>query len=107
MSHFNNPPDYKQLQQVQSFYEPSLKVLQELYERNQKNLRSKGYDENNAAITKNEFGEAMARHFRITQWLAADIVASLVKAEKVEAFGGYVKPILTEHLSVFGEQVMK
>lgn len=61
MSHFNNPPDYKQLQQVQSFYEPSLKILQELYERNQRKLRSKGYDENNAAITKNELSEVMAR----------------------------------------------
>lgn len=66
MSHFRNPPDYKQLQQVQSFYEPSLKILQDLYERNQRNLRSKGYDENNAAITKNEFSEVMARRFRIT-----------------------------------------
>lgn len=66
MSHFRNSPDYKQLQQVQSFYEPSLKILQDLYERNQRNLRSKGYDENNAAITKNEFSEVMARRFRIT-----------------------------------------
>ena len=68
MIHFRNPPDYKQLQQVQSFYEPSLKILQDLYERNQRNLRSKGYDENNAALTKNEFSEVMARRFRITQW---------------------------------------
>ncbi|EMN9131161.1 hypothetical protein RHK96_003696, partial [Acinetobacter baumannii] len=56
------------------------------------NLRNKGYDENNAAVTKIEFSEAMARQFRITQWLAQQIVTSLTKACLVDSFGGYVKP---------------
>ncbi|MBE2844386.1 hypothetical protein ILT31_19390, partial [Acinetobacter baumannii] len=51
-----------------------------------------GYDENNAAVTKVEFSEAMARQFRITQWLAQQIVTSLTKACLVDSFGGYVKP---------------
>ncbi|MCU4483537.1 hypothetical protein [Acinetobacter ursingii] len=91
-SKFQNQPDFKQVQQVQSFHEPALRLLGQLYERNQENLRSKGYDENNAAITKNELSEVMARQFRITQWLASQIVTSLINSGLVEAFGGYVKP---------------
>ncbi|EXT07062.1 hypothetical protein J788_4101, partial [Acinetobacter baumannii 44895_5] len=54
--------------------------------------RNKGYDENNAAVTKVEFSEAMAPQFRIKQWLAQQIVTSLTKACLVDSFGGYVKP---------------
>ncbi|MFW1807618.1 hypothetical protein ACG9Z8_06475 [Acinetobacter ursingii] len=91
-SKFQNQPDFKQIQQVQSFHEPALRLLNQMYERNKLNLRSKGYDENNAAITKNELSEVMARQFRITQWLASQIVSSLINAGLVESFGGYVKP---------------
>ncbi|WP_288389857.1 hypothetical protein [uncultured Acinetobacter sp.] len=91
-SRFQNQPDYKQIQQVQSFHEPALCVLGQLFERNQHNLRIKGYDENNAAITKIELSEVMASQFRITQWLASQIVSSLINAGLIESFGGYVKP---------------
>ncbi|MPW43346.1 hypothetical protein [Acinetobacter guerrae] len=91
-SKFQNQPDFKQIQQVQSFHEPALRLLGQMFERNKQNLRSKGYDENNAAITKNELSEVMARQFRITQWLASQIVSSLINAGLVESFGGYVKP---------------
>lgn len=91
-SKFQNQPDFKQAQQVQSFHEPALRLLNQMYERNKQNLRSKGYDENNAAITKVELSELMARQFRITQWLASQIVSSLINAGLVESFGGYVKP---------------
>lgn len=91
-SKFQNQPDFKQVQQVQSFHEPALRLLDQLYVRNQENLRSKGYDENNAAITKNELSEVMSRQFRIMLWLASQIVTSLINSGLVEAFGGYVKP---------------
>lgn len=91
-SKFQNQPDHKQMQQVQSFYEPALRVLGHLFEVKKQNLRNKGYDENNAAVTKVEFSEAMARQFRITQWLAQSVVTSLVKVGMVDSFGGYVKP---------------
>lgn len=78
--------------EIQSFYEPALRVLGQLFELKKQNLRNKGYDENNAAVTKVEFSEAMARQFRITQWLAQSVVTSLVKAGMVDSFGGYVKP---------------
>lgn len=91
-SNFQKQPEHKQTQQVQSFYEPALRLLGHLFEQKKQNLRSKGYDENNAAVTKAEFNEAMARQFRITQWLAQQIVTSLINADRVSSFGDYIKP---------------
>lgn len=79
-------------QSIQSFFEPALQVLNQLHGRNRANLLAKGYDENNAAITREELIQAMARRFRINQWSAGQIVAGLVNADLVQAFGGYVKP---------------
>ncbi|EXS81159.1 hypothetical protein J801_3957, partial [Acinetobacter baumannii 45002_8] len=55
-------------------------ILNELHDRNRKNLRAKGYDENNAAITREEFSQTMAQRFRTNQWLAGQIVNSLANA---------------------------
>ncbi|EPN2065499.1 hypothetical protein ACTV89_003561, partial [Acinetobacter baumannii] len=63
--------------EIQSFYEPALRVLGHLFEVKKQNLRNKGYDENNAAITREEFSQTMAQRFRINQWLAGQIVNSL------------------------------
>ncbi|MDQ8937041.1 hypothetical protein [Acinetobacter rudis] len=79
-------------QSIQSFFEPALEVLNQLHDYKRKNLRAKGYDENNAAATREEFSQAMAQRFRINQWLAGQIVTGLVNADLVQAFGGYVKP---------------
>ena len=91
-SNFQKQPEHKQTQQVQSFYEPALRLLSHLFEQKKQNLRNKGYDENNAAVTKAEFTEAMARQFRITQWLAQQVVTSLINADRVSSFGGYINP---------------
>lgn len=79
-------------QSIQSFFEPALQVLNQLHDYKRKNLRSKGYDEINAAATREEFSQTMAQRFRINQWLAGQIVTGLVNAGLVQAFGGYVKP---------------
>lgn len=91
-SQFRTQPDFKQQQGIQSFYEPALQILDEIQEQKKLSLRTKGYDENNAAVTKIEFSQLMARRFRITIYLADQIVSSLVKSNSVESFGGYVKP---------------
>ena len=79
-------------QNIQSFFEPALAILKELHDYKRKNLRAKGYDEINAAATREEFSQAMAQRFRINQWSAGQIVTGLVNADLVQAFGGYVKP---------------
>ncbi len=91
-SKFQKQPDFKKNQQVQSFYEPALVLLNKLIEQKKINLRTKGYDENNAAVTKTEFTETMARQFRITQWLAQQVMSSLIKSNCINSLGGYVKP---------------
>lgn len=84
--------DNRQQHDIQSFHEPALQVLDQLIARNRSNLSKKGYDENNAAITKDEFSQVVAHRFRITQWLAQQIVGSLANTGVIESFGGYVKP---------------
>ncbi|MCH7338176.1 hypothetical protein [Acinetobacter higginsii] len=84
--------DSRQQGEIQSFYEPALHLIRQIFERKKKSLLSKGYDEKNAAVSKEELTQLMMRQFRITQWLAQQIIASLVKADLVQAFGGYVKP---------------
>lgn len=91
-SQFKKQPDFKQQQGIQSFYEPALLILDEIQEQKKLSLRAKGYDENNAAVTKIEFSQLMAHRFRITIYLADQIVSSLVKSNSVESFGGYIKP---------------
>lgn len=89
---FQKAHEHKQQQNVQSFFDPALTILKELHDRNRKNLLAKGYDEINAAITREEFSQAMAQRFRINQWLAGQIITSLVNADLIQAFGGYLKP---------------
>lgn len=85
-------PDYKQIQAIQSWYEPALELLNKLLERNKANLRKRGYNEENAAITREEFRQQLARCGRITLYLAGEIETSLYNARKIEYMGGYVRP---------------
>lgn len=89
-------PDYKQIQAIQSWYEPALDLLNKLLERNKANLRKRGYSEENAAITREEFRQQLARCGRITLYLAGEIETSLYKAKKVEFMGGYIRPKVGE-----------
>jgi len=89
-------PDYKQLQAIQSWYEPALKLLNDLLERNKANLRKRGYNEENAAITREEFRQQLARRGRITLHLAGEIETSMYKAQKIEYMGGYLRPKVNE-----------
>ena len=91
-SQFQRQPEFKQQQSVQSFYEPALRVLTEVYEIKRANLECRGYNKDNAAVTKEELAQKMAYRFKITIWLAHQVITSLIKTQTIEAFGGYVKP---------------
>lgn len=88
---FQKQPEYKQQQGVQSFYEPTLQLLNEILAVKAEYLKSRGHNENNAAVAKEELAQKMAYRFRITIWLSHQVIASLIKADQVTAFGGYVK----------------
>lgn len=87
----NTNRDYKQQREIQSFYEPAMAVFNEVIERKRQNLRSKNYDVNNAAVSKNEIAEIYARYFRVTEYMGMEIINSLILAGRVEGFSGYVK----------------
>lgn len=89
-------PDYKQIQAIQSWYEPALDLLNKLLERNKANLRKRGYNEENTAITREEFRQQLARRGRITLYLAGEIETSMFNARKIEYMGGYVRPKVGE-----------
>lgn len=89
---FKHLPEHKQRKGIQSWYEPALNLLNKMLERNKANLRKRGYNEDNAAITREEFRQELARRGRITLYLAEEIEMSLYKAQKIEYMGGYVKP---------------
>lgn len=91
-SQFQRQPEFKHQQSVQSFYEPALRVLNEVYEIKRANLKRRGYNEDNAAVTKEELSQKMAYRFKITIWLAQEVITSLIKTQTIEAFGGYVRP---------------
>lgn len=91
-SQFQTKPEHRQTQEIQSFYEPTLLLLNHTHDIKKGNLRMRGYNEDNAAVTKEELAQKMAYRFKITIWLAHQVITSLIKADRVMAFGGYVKP---------------
>ena len=91
-SHFQTKPEHKQTQEIQSFYEPTLLLLNHQHDIKKSNLRMRGYNQDNAAVTKEELAQKMAYRFKITIWLAHQVITSLIKADQVISFGGYVKP---------------
>ncbi|MCG7221242.1 hypothetical protein [Acinetobacter sp. AG3] len=95
-SHFQIKPEHKQTQEIQSFYEPTLLLLDHIHDIKKGNLRMRGYNEENAAVTKEELAQKMAYRFKITIWLSHQVITSLTKAEQAISFGGYVKPKVGE-----------
>lgn len=91
-SHFRKQADHRQQAQIQSFYDPALHILKEVFEIKRRNLKSKGYDEKNAAVTRIELSQKIASRLKITIWLAEQVITSLIRADRVISFGGYVKP---------------
>ncbi|MBJ8482591.1 hypothetical protein [Acinetobacter vivianii] len=84
-------PDHKQLQAIQSWYEPALKTLVDYLEIRKENLRRINRDEANAAVTKDEFVEALSRAHRMTYGDAGLIIASLLRADKIIMFGRFIQ----------------
>ncbi|CAM0731301.1 Transposase [Acinetobacter baumannii] len=95
-SQFKYKPEYKQTQEIQSFFDPALVILNELHDRNRKNLRAKGYDENNAAITRDEFMQGLVNDHGvhgINLYHAGVIISSLYRAKKIRYLGSFIQII--------------
>ncbi|MDV2441183.1 hypothetical protein QR665_17195 [Acinetobacter gerneri] len=87
---FQNKPEHKQIQWTQSWYEPALRSLESFLEIRKANLRKIKRDENQAAITRNEFIEVLMNEHRLTVYQASQIVASLQRANKILMYGSFI-----------------
>ncbi len=59
-------PEHKQTQAIQSWHDPAIKTLSDFLEIRKANLRKINRDEANAAVTRDEFVEALSRDHRIS-----------------------------------------
>ncbi len=83
--------ELKQTQAIQSWYEPALKTLADYLEIRKENLRRINRDEANAAVTKDEFVEALNRAHRMTYGDASLVITSLLRANKIIMFGRFIQ----------------
>ena len=93
---FQAKPEHRQTQEIHSLYEPTMLLLKHTHDIKKGNLRMRGYNEDNAAVTKEELAQKRAYRFKITIWLAHQVITSLIKSDQVISFGGYVKPKVGE-----------
>lgn len=83
--------EQKQIQATQSWFEPALEVLEHMLERRRKNLRKIKGDENQAAVTRDEFIENLHDLKGMNLWQASEVVASLKRAGKIKCFGRFIQ----------------
>lgn len=81
----------KQIQATQSWYEPALHTLEQMLEVRRANLRKRNGDENQAAVTREEFMEHLHDLNGMQLWQAAEIVSSLKRAGKIKCFGRFIQ----------------
>ncbi len=86
-------PEYRLREQVQSWYDPALKILQELYQLRKAYLKASNRNENNAAVTHEEFRTEFAERCKSSKWMGAEVSKSLKRAGLIEFVGsGFLKP---------------
>ena len=86
----NRQPEHKHVQGVQSWYEPALRTLNGLMDVRKANLRKINRDETNAAVLRAEFIEMLMNEHRIPNWYACEIIASLLRAERILMRGRFI-----------------
>ena len=89
--HFQKAPEHKQIQWTQSWYEPALKSLNGILDVRRANLRKIKRDENQAAVTREEFIEILVNERGVTVYQAGEIVSSLLRAKKILMFGRFIQ----------------
>lgn len=81
----------KQIQTTQSWYEPALHTLEQMLDVRRANLRKRNGDENQAAVTREEFMEHLHDLNGMQLWQAAELVSSLKRAGKIICFGRFIQ----------------
>lgn len=82
-----NLQELKRQQIIQSWYEPALKTLEGLLEKRKQNLKRQKRDEKNAAVTRDEFMQALSEQHRMPIFHAGQIISSLYQAKRIRYLG--------------------
>lgn len=92
----DNLHEKKRQQSYQAWHEPALKTLTDLLEERKANLKKRNHDENQAAVTREEFMQAlMDEHgvHGINLFHAGVIISSLYRAKKIRYLGSFIQTI--------------
>ncbi|HIN55374.1 MAG TPA: hypothetical protein EYM92_00235 [Acinetobacter pittii] len=84
----NNLSNQQQI--IQSWFEPALYTLNQLLQKRKENLRRINRDENNAAVKRDEFMQALVdQHGKHGLYLvhAGQIISSLYRAKRIRYLG--------------------
>lgn len=83
----DNLQEQKRQQIIQSWYELALKTLDDLLEKRRKNLKNQNREENNAAVKRDEFMQALSDQHRMPLFHAGQIISSLYRAKRIRYLG--------------------
>ncbi|MFW1784333.1 hypothetical protein ACG9XL_07965 [Acinetobacter nosocomialis] len=81
----NNLSNQQQI--IQSWFEPALKTLNVLLDVRKQNLKRQKRDENNAAVTRDEFMQALSEQHRMPLFHAGQIISSLYRSKRIRYLG--------------------
>ncbi|PHM90038.1 hypothetical protein [Acinetobacter baumannii] len=88
--------ELKRQQSYQSWHEPALKTLTGLLKERKANLKKRNHDENQAAVTRDEFMQGLVNDHGvhgINLYHAGVIISSLYRAKKIRYLGSFIQII--------------
>lgn len=97
---FQAQAQHKQQQIIQAWYEPALETLSALLDIKRANLRKIRRDEDNAAVSRDEFMNALSKQYRMPLFHAGQIISSLYRAKKIRYLGSFIQIIENEEGAV-------
>ncbi|MDC5241399.1 hypothetical protein NRA25_17610 [Acinetobacter baumannii] len=77
----------QQRKHIHSWHEPALRTLSSLLKKRKENLASQNRDEKNAAVTRDEFMQALSEQHRMPIFHAGQIISSLYQAKRIRYLG--------------------
>ncbi len=86
--------EQKRQQSYQSWHEPALRTLADLLEDRKANLKKRNHDENQAAVTRDEFMQGLVNDHGahgIDLYHAGVIISSLYRAKKIRYLGSFIQ----------------
>ena len=88
----NTLPEHKHIQVIQSWYEPALRTLSKILAVKEANLRKINRDIKNAAVSRDEFIEALlSDHRTLYHHHANEIITSLHRSRKIRFLGRFIQ----------------